>query len=196
MTLFKKPLSVSARVGLTAFVWTVAAGVAWAAMTWKMDPAASKLAFVGKQAGATFEGRFEKFTADVRFDPKDLAGSRFDVRIDLTSVNSKDKERDDTLRGEDLFDVKRWPTSHYVAETFSQKGPGKFAATGKLTLRDVTRDVPIEFTFETDAQGKASWLKGTAQVKRLDFGVGQGEWKDTEWVDNDVRVDFALKLTQ
>jgi polyisoprenoid-binding protein YceI len=52
--------------------------------------------------------------------------------------------------------------------------------------------VPIEFTF--DGKDGAAWLKGTAKIKRLDFGVGQGEWQDTSTVGNDVQVRFALRL--
>jgi len=172
------------------------AGVAGAAIAWRVVPTTSELTFVGKQAGAEFTGKFERFNADIRFDPKDLVTSKFIVDIEMASVNSKDKERDDILKSSDLFDVKRWPKSRYVAEQFISKGGDKYAATGKLTLRDVTRDIPIEFTFVPDASGKNAWLKGSAQLKRLDFGVGQGEWKDTQWVNNDVRVEFALRLAQ
>lgn len=167
-------------------------GLALAATQWQMQPKQSTLTFVGKQAGAEFEGVFEQFTADIQFDPKDLAGSRFDVRIDMNSVNSRDGERDTTIKGADLFNVKRWPTGHYVAEQFVDKGAGKFSATGKLTLRDVTRDVPIEFTFESN--NGTTWLKGTAVLKRLDFGIGQGEWQDTATVANEVKIRFALLL--
>ena len=66
-----------------------------------MEPRQSSITFVGTQAGAKFEGVFEKFTADIRFDPKDLATSRFDVQIDTASVNTKDGERDDIIRGGD-----------------------------------------------------------------------------------------------
>jgi polyisoprenoid-binding protein YceI len=168
-------------------------GVAFAA-TWKTDPKQSKLSFVGTQAGASFEGVFERFTANINFDPKDLASSKFDVNIDVKSVNSKDKDRDGTIRGPDLFAVDRWPAALYVTEKFTDSGGGKFIAQGKLTIRDITRDVPIEFTHQVDATG--AWLKGSAKLKRLDFGVGQGEWKDTEWVSNDVRVEFAMRLSQ
>jgi len=167
-------------------------GLAVAATQWHMQPKQSTLTFVGTQAGARFEGAFEKFIADIRFDPKDLAGSRFDVKIDLTSVNSRDGERDGIIKGPDLFATERWPTAHYVAGKFSARGKGKFAATGKLTLRNVTRDVPIEFTFEP--RDGSAWLKGSATLKRLDFGVGQGEWQDTEWVGNEVEIRFALLL--
>jgi polyisoprenoid-binding protein YceI len=166
--------------------------LAYAATQWSVQPKESSLGFTATQAGAKFDGRFDKFSADIRFDPADLAGSRFDVRIDMTSVNTQDAERDDTLRGADLFNVAKSPAAQYVAEQFTDKGTGKFSATGQLTLRNVTRPVPIEFSFEKNADG--AWLKGTASIRRLDFGVGQGEWKDTDTVGNDVQIHFALRL--
>jgi polyisoprenoid-binding protein YceI len=166
----------------------------YAATQWSMQPKESTLTFIGKQAGADFEGSFQSFTADIKFDPKDPGSSRFDVQIETASVNTRDKERDETLKSADLFNVQKWPAARYVADKFTDKGGGKYSAAGKLTLRDVTRDVPIEFTFEQRDSG--AWLKGSSTLKRLDFGVGQGDWKDTETVANDVRIRFALKLQQ
>jgi polyisoprenoid-binding protein YceI len=170
----------------------VCGSVALAATQWTLQPQASKLTFVGIQAGAEFEGAFERFSADIAFDPQDLAGSRFDVKIDMASVNSRDSERDDAMKSDDLFACKQFPAAHYVAERFTAKGGNKFSAAGKLTLRDVTREVPLEFTFEQ--KNGSAWLKGSAQLKRLDFGVGQGDWKDTENVGNEVQVRFVLLL--
>lgn len=177
---------------VVGFSASLVALLAFAASQWNLQPKESKLTFVGEQAGAQFEGSFDKFTADIRFDPKDLAASRFDVKIDTASVNTQDGERDDTIKSADLFDVKQFPGARYVADKFTDKGSNKYSATGKLTLRNVTKDVPIDFTFE-NKDGNA-WLKGTAKIKRLDFGVGQGEWKDTSSVGNDVQVRFALRL--
>lgn len=182
----------NSRIACFAALILAVAGLALAATQWQMQPKESTLIFSATQAGAPFEGKFEKFSADIAFDPKDLAGSRFEVKIDLASVNSRDRERDNTIRSPELFDVKRWPSGHYVADKFTAKGSGKFMATGKLTLRDVTREVPIEFTFENDNGG--AWLKGSAALKRLDFGIGQGEWKDTAAVANEVKIRFALLL--
>jgi polyisoprenoid-binding protein YceI len=192
---------VTRRAQLTRFAFVPAAaaalvigGAVIASTQWSVQPKESQLTFLAIQAGAEFEGKFDKFTSDIRFEPQDLAGAHFDVTIDLATVNSQDSERDDTLRGPDLFAVKQYPTAHYVAGKFSARGGGKYAANGKLTLRNVTRDVPIEFTFEKQPSG--AWLKGGTTLKRLDFGVGQGEWKDTETVGNDVKVRFALLLKQ
>jgi polyisoprenoid-binding protein YceI len=164
----------------------------YAAGQWAVQPKGSTITFVGTQAGAAFEGNFEKFTADIKFDPQDLAGSRFDIKIDMGSVNSRDQERDDTLKTPDLFDVKQFPSARYVTDKFTDKGAGKYAATGRLTLRNQAREVPIEFTFKSTPGGGT--LQGTAAIKRLDFGVGQGEWKDTSTVANEVRIRFLLLL--
>ena len=166
--------------------------VALAATQWTVQPKESKLTFVGTALDAPFDGTFERFTADIKFDPKDLATSRFDVKIDLASVNTQNEDRDGALKGDDFFAVKQYPTGHFVADRFTSQGGNKYSATGKLTIRNVTRDVPIQFTFEN--KSGSAWLKGSAALKRLDFGVGQGEYQDTSQVGNDVKVNFVLLL--
>ena len=155
------------------------------------DPQQSRLEFTGVQAGAEFKGAFHKFSADVEFAPDALASSRFDVQIDLKSVDSMDKDRDTTIRGPDIFDVTHYPTAHYVTRSFTKTAAG-YTAVGALTLRGVTKDVPIEFQF-TPA-GAGAKLEGSAKLKRLDFGAGQGDWKSTEWVADAVKITFSLVL--
>jgi polyisoprenoid-binding protein YceI len=60
---------------------------------------------------------------------------------------------------------------------------------GSLTLHGVTKDVPVSFQFV--AMGAGAKLDGTATLKRLDFGVGQGDWKSTEWIADAVKVSFS-----
>jgi polyisoprenoid-binding protein YceI len=153
--------------------------------------APSKLEFVGVQAGADFTAVFHKFTAAVEFAPDALGSSHIDVQIDLNSVDSMDKDRDKTIRGADVFDVAHSPTAHYVTRSIAKTATG-YSAVGSLTLHGVTKDVPIDFQFVAAAGGAK--LEGTARLKRLDFGVGQGDWKSTEWVADPVKIAFALVL--
>lgn len=180
----------SVLIGIGAAV--VIASAASVFMQSSAEPAHSTLGFVGVQAGAKFEAEFQQFRADINFDPKDLARSRFDVTIDMESVDSKDEERDATMKGPDLFATSTYPTAHYVADRFSDQGDGNYLAAGKLTLRETTREIPIEFTYETGASG--AWIKGGATLNRLDFGVGQGEWQATTMVANEVEVRFSIKV--
>jgi polyisoprenoid-binding protein YceI len=155
------------------------------------DPATSRLEFTGVQAGADFKGVFHKFSAAVDFAPDDPAASHIDVQIDMSSEDSKDKSRDDTIRGADIFDAAHYPTAHYVTKSISKTATG-FAAAGSLTLRGVTKDVPIVFQFAT--AGNVAKLEGSAALKRLDFGVGQGDWKSTDQIADQVKVGFSLVL--
>jgi polyisoprenoid-binding protein YceI len=155
------------------------------------DAAASRLEFTGVQAGADFKGVFHKFSAVVDFAPEALNTSSIDVQIDMSSEDSKDKSRDDTIRGADIFDAAHYPTAHYVTKSISKTATG-YSATGSLTLRGVTKDVPIEFQFATS--GSLAKLDGSAKLKRLDFGVGQGDWKSTDQIADLVKVGFSLVL--
>jgi polyisoprenoid-binding protein YceI len=109
----------------------------------------------------------------------------------LKSVDSMDKDRDTTIRGSDIFDVAHWPTAHYVTRSVTKTAAG-YAAVGALTLRGVTKDVAIDFQFTQVASGAK--LEGSAKLKRLDFGAGQGDWKSTEWVADAVKISFSLML--
>ncbi len=153
------------------------------AASYVADPAQSKLEFTGVQAGAEFKGSFRMFTAAIEFAPDAPGSSHFDVQVDLASEDTGDKDRDATIRGADIFDAAHYPTAHYVTKSFAKTATG-FAATGSLTLRGVTKDVPIEFKFTPGAGGAR--LEGSAKLKRLDFGAGQGDWKSTEWVAADA----------
>jgi len=168
-----------------------AAGAAPGVAEYGADPQQSRLEFTGVQAGAEFKGTFHKFTAAVQFAPDALASSHFDVQIDLNSVDSQDKDRDTTIRGADIFDVAHSPTAHYVTRSFTKTATG-YTAVGALTLRGVTKDVPVNFVFTPTAAGAK--LEGSAKLKRLDFGVGQGDWKSTEWVADAVKISFSLVL--
>jgi polyisoprenoid-binding protein YceI len=164
-----------------------------AAGGWTVDVAGSTLGFSFVQAGATTAGSFGQYTANIDFKPAPAPGGSFDVRIETASVDTLDKDRNEQLKTTDLFDVAGHPQARYVATQFSAQGDG-FEAKGELTLRGVTKAVPLHFTYATSADGKSAALKGTASIKRLEFGVGQGEWKSTEWVSDDVQVSFNLRL--
>jgi polyisoprenoid-binding protein YceI len=155
------------------------------------EPPASRLDFIGVQAGAEFKGTFHKFTAAVDFAPDALAASHFDVQIDLKSLDTMDADRDSTMRGPDIFDVAHFPAARYVTHSLT-KTPAGYSAAGALTLHGVTKDVPIDFVFVSTPAGAK--LEGTAKLNRLEFGVGQGDWKSTDQVKDAVKVAFSLVL--
>lgn len=167
-----------------------AGGVSANAAEYTAQPG-STLGFSATYQGEAFEGRFADFTPAIRFDPADLAGSRFEVRIELASASTDNDERDELLLGEGFFDSGTVAQAVYLAESFRALGGGRYVAEGVLTLRGICRPVPLTFTWTA---GAGPVLEGEAKLSRLAFRVGEGEWADTELLPDEVTVRTRLQL--
>jgi polyisoprenoid-binding protein YceI len=161
-----------------------------------LDSAKSSLEFTFLQAGAWNKGHFAHFTVSLDFSAENLAASRLDVVVEMSSVDTGDQERDDTVRGADLFAVAKFPQAHFIASQITKTAAG-YEAVGKLTIRGVTHDMRVPFSFRTATEGGATagYMSGKTSLRRLDYGVGQGDWKATDQVGNEVGLAFSLRLT-
>lgn len=164
---------------------------------WRVEQG-SRIGFVATQSGAPVEGAFEDFTAEIVFDSEDLAASRVAVVIQIASVNSQSKDRDEMIRSAPLFDAAQWPVARFEAEGFKDLGGGSYEAAGSLTLRDVTLPVVLPFTLTTEERGGSlhATASGELTVQRLDYGVGQGLWEDTSVVGNDVTIKIDIEASR
>jgi len=159
------------------------------------DPAKSSLEFTFTQAGAANKGRFTRFPVSFDFDPAQPGAARLEVTVEIASLDTGDAERDGTLKGEDLFAAAKYPQAHFLATAINRTASG-YEAAGKLTLRGVTRELRVPFSFRTATEQGTTvgYMTGKVTLRRLDFGVGQGDWKATDEVGNEVGVAFALRL--
>jgi polyisoprenoid-binding protein YceI len=185
----------AAALSLTVLTAAYAADAPSAAH-YSLDAAKSSLQFTFVQAGAQNTGRFKHFTVSFDPPPKGSTAGSLEVTVDLGSLDTGDSDRDDTLRDKDLFDVAQFPQAHFSAVQIATTASG-YEAAGKLTIRGVTRDVRIPLTFRavTENGAAAGYLSGKTVVRRLDYGVGQGDWKATDQAGNDVTVSWSLRLT-
>ncbi|MGB6606037.1 MAG: YceI family protein [Steroidobacteraceae bacterium] len=185
----------AAALSLTVLTAAFAAD-APAARHYTLDAAKSSLQFTFVQAGAQNTAGFKRFSVSFDPPPAGSAAGRLEVTVDVGSLDTGDSDRDDTLRGADLFDVAKFPQAHFSAAQIARTANG-YEASGKLTIRGVARDVRIPFTFrETSESGAAAgYMSGKTVVRRLDYGVGQGDWKATDQAGNDVTVSWSLRLT-
>jgi polyisoprenoid-binding protein YceI len=151
----------------------------------------STLVFASNYQGETFTGKFGSFTTTMSFDPKQLATSKLDVAIQLAGTQTGNKDRDDTLVSADFFNVGKFAQARYTATKFRALGGNQYAADGTLTLRGASKPVTLTFTWTPGAQPV---LSGKATVKRLDFGIGGGDWADTSTIPNDVAISTKVVL--
>ena len=150
----------------------------------------SSLVFAGKYQGEAFTGRFPGFATTFSFDPANLGGSKLDVTIPLAGAKSGNSDRDSTLQGKDFFNVAQFAQARYTANGFRDLGNGQYAADGTLELRGIRKPVALTFTL---SGGDNPVLVGQAVVKRLDFGVGAGDWADVSIIPNEIAV--ATRVT-
>jgi polyisoprenoid-binding protein YceI len=161
--------------------------------------ASSRLGFAVTQAGQVVHGAFEKFSAAITFSADDLANAKILIIIDMASVNTESTDRDSAIRSAGLFDVATWPTARFSADRFRRLDDRRYEARGQLTIRDQTRDVRLPFTLDVMAgdggDGIVAEMRGTLAVRRLDYGVGQGVWRDTTIVGDAIEIIIAVTAT-
>lgn len=181
-------------LGRAALVASVGLGMTTAlqAAEWTVVEDTSSVGFTGMQQGTKFTGRFEEFTADIRFDPADPSAGRIAGSVVTDTVETRDHDRDAALVDSDWFDSGAHPEATFVAESIKALDDGTYEATGELTLKGKTNPETMTFTFES-GPGNAAKFVGTMEVNRFDYNVGEG-WNDTSWVGQDVTVEVSLDL--
>jgi len=156
-----------------------------------VQAAGSTLAFASRYDGEVFAGTFPGFSTQLSFDPADPAAGKLDVTIPLASARSGNGDRDSTLQGANFFNVARFAQARYTASGFRSLGDGRYAADGTLELRGISKPVTLTFTWQPGAQPV---LTGKATVKRLDFGVGGGDWADTSTIPDETAISTRVLL--
>ncbi len=180
--------NIGQRIGLSLLALTFAK-IAIAAPLWVLDPD-SQVGFSVEQSGAKVAGQFEDFSSTIQFHPDQLDSSTIRVVIETASVNSEDKTRDDTIRSSAFLDSATHPQAIFTADQFEQTGPGQFRARGTLTLRGTSR--PLDLEFMASVQDGLLTAQGSANLERLNYGVGLGEWASTAVVSNRVDINFDI----
>lgn len=153
----------------------------------------STLGFTAVFQGEEFAGTFKTFEAKIRFDPDDLAASKFDVTVDLASAATGDKDRDDLLPSSDFFNTASFPQAHFVTTDIHRSGEN-IVAEGTLSLKGISKPVTLEVTYSPQPEGASLDVQTT--LNRLDFNVGSGDYADTSTIGNEVQVKAHLVLAK
>jgi polyisoprenoid-binding protein YceI len=145
--------------------------------TYQIDPDHSFAYFGARhQVVGLVRGRFDKATGTIAVSP-DLAACSIDITIDASSISTQNIERDEDLRSPDFFDVKKFPTMTYHGRGIRRVAGNSWTLDGSLTIRGVTKVVPLTFTFNgwfpNVKPGKPARVAfhGSATTKRGDFGM-------------------------
>jgi polyisoprenoid-binding protein YceI len=146
-------------------------------MAWTLDPHHTSVSFSAKHLGvATVRGHFNKVDAELELDDaNDPTTGRGKVSIDAASIDTANEQRDAHLRSADFLDTESFPTITFGLKSIKPAGEGTFRVTGDLTVRDVTREVTLDYEHSgvaTDPYGNTK-VGGTITgvIDRTDWGL-------------------------
>ena len=180
------------RTLLAALALVLAAPHAPAQAPKKIDASRSSIRFVTTQMNVPVEGQFKRFDATVAFDPAKPEATKAEFEVDLGSIDLGNAEGETEAKRKVWLNVEGFPKAKFVAESVKPAGPGKYAATGPLTIKGTSQPVTAPFTLN-DAGGVRT-VEGQFTMKRLAFKIGEGPWSDTDTVADDVLVRFRFTL--
>jgi len=163
----------------------------------KTDVAKSTVTVVFKQLNVPVEAKFKKFSATIDFNSAQPETSKASVEIDVPSFDLGEAEYNKEVLKKEWFNAAQFPKATFVASsikaTAGAPAGSKYDVTGKLTIKGKTAEV--RFPLNVKKEGTAQVFDGALPIKRLTFNIGEGEWKDTSMVADEVTIKFHVVTT-
>ncbi|WP_426319572.1 YceI family protein [Pseudoduganella sp. R-43] len=173
---------------LLAALLAVAAAASAAVL--KADPAKSSVSAVFKQMNVPIESKFKKHNIVIDYNAAAPDTSKATVEIETASLDLGEAEMNAEVAKKDWFNAAQFPKATFVSTAIKSAGPGKLNVSGKLTIKGKAADVTFPITVKAD--GGKQVFDGALPIKRLAFNVGEGEWKDTGMVADEVTIKFHV----
>jgi len=168
-----------------------------AAGAYALDASHSEVGFAVRHLMVSkTKGRFSDFAGTIHIGENPLQSS-VEVTIQAASVDTRDEQRDGHLRSGDFFDAEAWPTMTYQSRSVRDAGKGRYVVDGDLTIKGVTRPVPLELTFEGGAADPWGGLRigfsAKAELDREDFGLTYNQALETGGVLVGKKVSIEIE---
>ena len=130
----------------------------------------SAVTFGFTEMGVPLDGKFNKFSAQVSFDPAQLAKAQARIDIDLASIDTGSNDGNEEVVGKKWFNVKAYPTASFVSTGIKPLGGNRYQALGKLSIKGKTQDVATPVTFQSDGKRgifEGDFCKSSASTMQL-----------------------------
>ena len=159
----------------------------------KVDATKSNVSITFTQMNVSANAKFGKFVATIDYDAKKPEASKASVDIDVTSFDLGDAMYNKEVLKKEWFNAAQFPKANFVSTSMKNSGDGKLNVTGNLTIKGKTQ--VVHFPLLVKKEGNADVFEGNVPIKRLAFNIGDGEWKDTGMVADEVVIKFKVVTT-
>jgi polyisoprenoid-binding protein YceI len=171
--------------------------------TWTIDATHAEVGFAVKHLMiSTVRGRFAAVKGSAELDDARPNAAKLDVTIDVSSIDTRQEQRDNHLRSPDFFDVARFPTMRFISKRIEGDIDGEFRVIGDLTIRGVTHEVTLDATAEgrvRDPWGNdRAGFSAKTKISRSAFGLTWNQALETGGVvvGDDVKLSIDVELVK
>jgi len=160
---------------------------------WRASASDGFLEFVPSYDGTELAGRFQQFEVSLNPGVTSPAGGHLEVQVHVASADMQDADLNAGIASPDFFHATKYPLAVFVSTSIvAIGGADGYRARGRLELKGLAHEVDIPFTWaETGDQAE---MRGTLELSRSDFGIGQGDWAADNTIADPVGVRFRLTL--
>jgi polyisoprenoid-binding protein YceI len=169
-------------------------------MAWEIDAAHSQVIFAVKHMMiSTVKGHFNVLSGSLHIDEQNPANSWVEAQVEVSSIDTRDANRDGHLRSPDFFDAEKYPVITFKSTKVEHVEGDEYKVTGDLTVRDVTKPVVLKAEYSgqvKDPQGNArAGLTATGKIDRTEFGLTWNHVLETGgvMVGTDVKIEIDLE---
>ena len=166
---------------ITVLILFASAFTAFQATEWKISENYSI-----KFDGGDPSGEFSGLKGTIKFDPSNLKESKFDVSIEVASINTGNGMKNTHAKSEKWLDSEKFPTIKFISTEIIKVASG-FEAKGVLELHGVQKEITLPFTF------KDNIFTGGFEVNRIDYNINVAEPQHGATI---LKVDIKVPVTK
>jgi polyisoprenoid-binding protein YceI len=183
----RRHLSLAALACALTLSTVVAPGIA---AILKTDNAKSSVSATFKQLNVPVDAKFNKFTVQIDYDSTKPTAAKANVEIDIASFDLGDPEYNKEVTKKEWFNAAQFPKASFVSSAIKPGANGQLIVSGKLVIKGKSADV--QFPLSVKKEGAHQVFEGAIPIKRLNFNIGEGDWKDTATVADEVIIKFRV----
>lgn len=128
------------------------------------------------------DGTVNDVKVSVSLNPADLANSKVSGTAKVASLATGNKTRDKHLKSKSFFEAETYPVMTFTSSEIVKEGD-KYIAKGKLTIKEVTKEVAFEVTLSGES------LEFTTMIYALDYDVSPAKKRENSQVEISVKVN-------
>ncbi len=155
-----------------------------------IDASKSSVTATFKQIGVEVTAKFKTLHGAIDFDPANPANGKAQIAVALSDFDLGEAEYNQELQKKAWFDAAQFPQATFVSNSIKAAGAGKLLVQGKLSIKGKVLDVTVPVAYKQE--GKTQSFEGALPIKRLYFNIGEGEWKDTDTLADEVTIKFNV----